>query len=98
MSSACINPVLYGYLNETFRAEFIEICSPLNRLCPKFMEKSTEDNNDIEENQPLELKVLEDDDTKMLKVEQKLIPRRPEDDLSRVVIISNADLVTVHPL
>lgn len=94
MSSACINPVLYGYLNETFRTEFIEICSPLNRICPKFMEKP-EHNEDMEEVQPLELKVL--DDTKQLKVEQKLIPRRPEDDLSRVIIISNADLVTVHP-
>ena len=25
MSSACINPIVYGYLNETFRAEFKEI-------------------------------------------------------------------------
>ena len=29
MSSACINPILYGYLNETFRKEFIEIAGPL---------------------------------------------------------------------
>ena len=25
MSSACINPILYGYLNESFRAQFVEI-------------------------------------------------------------------------
>ena len=29
MSSACINPILYGYLNETFRKEFTAIAGPL---------------------------------------------------------------------
>lgn len=33
MSSACINPILYGYLNESFKVQFIEIASCL--LCGK---------------------------------------------------------------
>ena len=36
MSSACINPIVYGYLNETFRAEFKEIGKTLkNALLAK---------------------------------------------------------------
>ena len=31
MSSACSNPILYGWLNDNFRKEFIEL---LQRLCP----------------------------------------------------------------
>jgi hypothetical protein len=38
MSSAAINPILYGYMNETFKAEFYEIFDLL--LCRK-----SKDNN-----------------------------------------------------
>ncbi len=32
MSSACINPVVYGYLNETYRKEFIDIFRKLRSM------------------------------------------------------------------
>lgn len=90
MSSACINPVLYGYLNETFRTEFTEI---VKFCCSCFLRKQSEDSalQNGEELQPLEIKVVGEDKNYTLKVENRLIPRDRDDQ------VSNADLVTVHP-
>jgi len=96
MSSACINPVLYGFLNETFKREFIELlkcCSCLRT------QKPLSTNGEL---QPaLELKVV--GDTKnFIKVENKLIPRRdpsegfiPKPMISKEMLTCS-DLVTVH--
>ena len=102
MSSACINPVLYGFLNETFKREFIEIFQPFSFCCSR-QGRSTQipplTNGEL---QPaLELKAV--GDTKnFMKVENKLIPRRdpsegfiPKPMISKEML-SSSDLVTVH--
>ena len=103
MSSACINPVLYGYLNETFRAEFIQIFQPLRRCCQNCYssqcakQKKSQEKN-IEELQPLELK-----ESQITKTEKKLIPREPSaspvkisKERTKKGIISAENMVTVH--
>ena len=41
MSSACANPVLYGWLNENFRAVFRDIFSPVLKYCCKEQQSRT---------------------------------------------------------
>ena len=98
MLSACINPVLYGFLNETFKREFKEI-SRQPFCCSHQLLAPTLTNG---ESQPaLELKVIEDNKT-LIKVENKLIPREPisafnlKQNFKSKEQISNAEFVTVH--
>ena len=105
MSSACINPVLYGFLNETFKREFIEISRQIN-CCSSCLRRSTHvpplTNGEL---QPaLELKAVGDTNN-FMKVENKLIPRRdpcagfkPKPMISKVSkeLLTSSDLVTVH--
>ena len=107
MSSACINPILYGYLNETFRKEFIEIAGPLKSCvesklpvkscCPlsKAAAMVQEQNSNIQatpiELQPLEIKV-QNGTGKSPKVENKLIPREATSNIEKKSI----ELITVH--
>ena len=101
MSSACINPVLYGFLNETFKREFIEIFQPFSFCCSRQGRSTQIPPLTNRELQPaLELKAF--GDTKnCMKVENKLIPRRdPSGFIPKPMIskdrLSNSDLVTVH--
>ena len=44
MSSACINPLLYGWLNENFRNEFLEIFNIFkSAFCPCFEGQGEDD-------------------------------------------------------
>ena len=100
MSSACINPVLYGFLNETFKREFKEISR--QPFCCSKPALPTLTNGEQSQLQPaLELKVIEDNKT-LIKVENKLIPREPisafnpKQNFKSKEQISNAEFVTVH--
>ena len=100
MSSACINPILYGYLNETFRKEFTAIAGPLkscleNKIpacikskccCKDQQNEATLTTDRALELQPLEINVQNGN----AKTENKLIPRDPTS------IEKKMDLVTVH--
>ena len=48
MSSACINPILYGYLNDSFKAQFIEIFYAC--LCDKKSQPPPRTNNIVKIN------------------------------------------------
>ena len=94
MSSACINPILYGYLNETFRKEFTAIAGPLkscleNKVpaCLKSKSNQEAEPEQALEIQPLEVKVQNGSS----KVENKLIPRDPTSFNDKKM-----DLITVH--
>ena len=94
MSSACINPILYGYLNETFRKEFTAIAGPLKSCLenkvPACLKSKTSQEAEPEqalEIQPLEVKVQNGSS----KVENKLIPRDPTSFNDKKM-----DLITVH--
>ena len=80
MCSACINPVLYGFLNETFKREFIEI-SRQPFCCSQSQSHSTPEMSPLTDGRKLkpavELKVVVEENTKhLMKVENRLIPRR----------------------
>ena len=94
MSSACINPILYGYLNETFRKEFKEIAAPLKncletKILPKCCVPSKENPTETKdfELEPLEVKVQNGSK----KVENKLIPREATSNQ-----LKSIELITVH--
>ena len=80
MCSACINPVLYGFLNETFKREFIEI-SRQPFCCSQSQSHLTPEMSPLTDGRKLkpavELKVVVEENNKhLLKVENRLIPRR----------------------
>ena len=80
MCSACINPVLYGFLNETFKREFIEI-SRQPFCCSQSQSHPTPEMSPLTNGRELkpavELKVVVEENTKhLMKVENRLIPRR----------------------
>ena len=109
MSSACINPFLYGYLNETFRKEFKEIAGPFkscvesklptclrSKLCCTTKEEIKIQEQERNSN-PIELQPLEikvqNSNGKSPKVENKLIPREAT---SLSIEKKSIELITVH--
>ena len=105
MCSACINPVLYGFLNETFKREFIEI-SRQPFCCSQIQSHPTPEMSPLANGKELktavELKVVVEDDTKhLMKVESRLIPRRDSPPCGGIKSSSKSskmspELITVH--
>ena len=105
MCSACINPVLYGFLNETFKREFIEIsrqpfcCSNQSQSHPTPEVSPLTNGRGLKT--AVELKVVVEEDTKhLMKVESRLIPRRDSPPCgfksSSKTSKMSPELVTVH--
>ena len=102
MCSACINPVLYGFLNETFKREFIEI-SRQPFCCSQRQSHLTPEMSPLTDGRKLkpavELKVVVEENNKhLLKVENRLIPRRdsPPCGFKSSSSKMSPDLITVH--
>jgi hypothetical protein len=105
MCSACINPVLYCFLNETFKREFIEIsrqpfcCSNQSQSHPTPEVSPLTNGRGLKT--AVELKVVVEEDTKhLMKVESRLIPRRDSPPCgfksSSKTSKMSPELVTVH--
>ena len=100
MCSACINPVLYGFLNETFKREFIEI-SRQPFCCSQSQSHPTPEMSPLTDGRKLkpavELKVVVEENTKhLMKVENRLIPRRDSPCGFKSPSKMSPELITVH--